>query len=175
MILQQKVRVRVSVVPNIFMISLTFVRNSNGSHGTVGRTTGFWSGRYGFESQPSHTFLIIGTENHDTPSLLSPPLVFSFFAPGNLLKHSTQGFPFEIFRYCEKKFSIENLDFPLLGIKFLDTRNFLKHRRAPVRNFSALWDKNFPTESRHTLQQKLQKLVLELMFVKTLWKLKSKQ
>ena len=28
MILQQKVRVRVSVVPNIFMISLAFVRNS---------------------------------------------------------------------------------------------------------------------------------------------------
>ena len=32
------------------MISLTFVRNSNGSNGTVGRTTVFWSARYGFES-----------------------------------------------------------------------------------------------------------------------------
>ena len=61
------------------MISLTFVRNSNRSHGTVGRTTGFWSGRYGFESQPSPTFLIITTENLDIPSHLPPsyPKTFS--------------------------------------------------------------------------------------------------
>ena len=144
MVLQQKVRVRVSFVPNIFMISLafvrnsipmitmaqwvgqqgsepvgpgsslcraiyfyvslTFVRNSNGSRGTVGRTTGFWSARYGFESQPSPTFLtIITTENRDTPPLLPPLLSLNFFAPGNLLKHSTQGFPCEFFRYCETK------------------------------------------------------------------------
>ena len=32
--------------------------HSNGSHGTVGKTTRFGSGRYGFESQPSPTFLI---------------------------------------------------------------------------------------------------------------------
>ena len=41
--------------------------HSNGSDGTVGRTTGFWSGRYGFESQPLLTFfnLIITMENRD--------------------------------------------------------------------------------------------------------------
>ena len=33
------------------MIWLTFVRNSNGSHGTVGRITGFWGARYEFQSQ----------------------------------------------------------------------------------------------------------------------------
>ena len=59
-------------MPNIFMNSLTFVRNSNDSHGTVGRTTGFRSGGYGFESQPLPPFLnlIITTENRDTASPL---------------------------------------------------------------------------------------------------------
>ena len=33
------------------MISLTFVRTANGSHGIVGRTTGFWNAWYGFELQ----------------------------------------------------------------------------------------------------------------------------
>ena len=40
------------------MISLTFVRSSNGSHGAVGRTTGFWSARYGFESPNLPKFFI---------------------------------------------------------------------------------------------------------------------
>ena len=52
---------------------------SNGYHGTVGRTTGFWSGRYGFESQPSPTFLIFTTENLDTPFPPSPPLIHKLF------------------------------------------------------------------------------------------------
>ena len=47
---------RVSVVPNLFMISLTCVKVSNGSYGRMVRTTGFWCGKYGFESQPSSTF-----------------------------------------------------------------------------------------------------------------------
>ena len=40
----------------------------NCSHGTMGRTTGFRSARYGFESQPLPTFfnLIITTENRGT-------------------------------------------------------------------------------------------------------------
>ena len=47
----------------------------NGSHGTMGRTTGFWSGRFGFESQILRTFfnLHITTENRDTP--LSPSFI----------------------------------------------------------------------------------------------------
>ena len=35
--LKHLVWVRISVVPHILMISLTVVRNSNGSHGAVGR------------------------------------------------------------------------------------------------------------------------------------------
>ena len=141
MVLQQQIRVRVSVVPNIFMISLTFFRNSNGSHGTVGTTTGFWDGRSVFESLSHQRFSWFhwhfseipmvpmaqwvgqqGFEAVDTCSnpslhlhflllrrkililpLSSPLLSINFFAPGNLLKHSTQGFPYEIFRYCETK------------------------------------------------------------------------
>ena len=151
MVLQQQVRVRVSVAPNIFMISLTFFRNSNGSHGTVGRTTGFWSGRYVFESQPSPAFLIITTENLDSPSLLSPP-IHKLFRSWKYSETQHTRVPLRNFSVLrDKNFSIENRDFPLLGLKFFDTRNFLKHRRVPVRNFSALWDKIFPTENRDTL------------------------
>ena len=32
---------------------------------------------------------------------------------------------------------------PLLSLTFFDTRDFLKHRKVPRRNFSALWDKKF--------------------------------
>ena len=31
----------------------------------------------------------------------------------------------------------------LLSITFFDTRNFLKHRKVPLRHFSILWDKKF--------------------------------
>ena len=44
-ILKQYVRVRISLGSYNLVISLTFARNSNGSHGTVGKTAGFWSGR----------------------------------------------------------------------------------------------------------------------------------
>ena len=39
---------------------------------------------------------------------------------------------------------------PLLSINFFDTRNFVKHRRVPLWNFSALWDKKFSTENLDT-------------------------
>ena len=40
---------------------------------------------------------------------------------------------------------------PLLSsLTFFDTRNFLKLRRVPLRNFSALWDKTILTENRDT-------------------------
>ena len=35
----------------------------------------------------------------------------------------TEGFPYEISRYCERKNLTENRDIPLLCIKFFDTRN----------------------------------------------------
>ncbi len=41
------------------------------------------------------------TENLDTPP--SPLLSIHFFATGNVLKHSTEGFLYEMFRYCKTK------------------------------------------------------------------------
>ena len=35
---------------------------------------------------------------------------------------------------------------PLLSIHFFDTRNFVKHRRDPLRSFSVPWDKKFSTK-----------------------------
>ena len=144
-----------------------------------------------------------------------PPLSINFFATGNFLKHSTEGFTCEYFRHCEtknfwrkililppllqtfsvpginatikdspteifgtvrqKKISTENRDINLWSINFFDTRNFLKHQRAPLRSFSVLWHKTILTEHRDTLLHKVQKSVVKLMFVKTLWKLNSKQ
>ena len=107
----------------------------------------------------------------------------------------TEGFPYEIFRHCETKNFRQKIVIlpppPLLSIIFCDTRNFVKQRRVPLRTFSVLWDKifegkswyfplplrdkTFLTENRDTLLHKVQKSVVKLMFVKTLWKLISKQ
>ena len=52
------------------------------------------------------------TENLDTPP--SPLLSIHFFATGNVLKHSTEGFTYKIFRHCEtKNFRRKNLILPL--------------------------------------------------------------
>ncbi len=68
------------------------------------------------------------TENLDTPP--SPLLSIHFFATGNVLKHSTEGFTYKIFRHCETKNfrpKILILPPPLLSINFFATGNFLKH------------------------------------------------
>ena len=44
--------------------------HSNGSHGTVGRTTGFWSGRSGFESLSCQIFLWFHWHFSEIPMLL---------------------------------------------------------------------------------------------------------
>ena len=84
------------------MISLTFVTNSNGSHGTVGKTTGFSSGRYGFESQllPTLYNLTITTENCDTPTITHEK--FQYQNSSEARKGSYTKF----FWYCEKKINL---------------------------------------------------------------------
>ena len=70
----------------------------------------------------------LSTENLDTPP--SPFLSIHFFAAGNFLKHSTEGFTYKIFRHCETKNfrrKILILPPPLLSINFFATGNFLKH------------------------------------------------
>ena len=104
-----------------------------------------------------------------------PPLFHKFFRYQKFSK-TKKGSPTKYFRYCETTiFFIENRAIPLLGIKFFDTQNFLRHRRFPRRNFSELWDENFSTENRDTLLHKVHKSVVELMFVRFFWKLISKQ
>ena len=90
----------------------------------------------------------ISTENRDI-TLLS----IKFFDTRN--QWNPKGFPYEFFRHCEtknfpQKIGILPCSPPPLIHKFLDTRNFAKHRRVPLRTFSVLWDKTFLTENRDT-------------------------
>ena len=140
--------------------------HSNGSNGTVGRTTGFWDGRSGFESLSHQIFSWFhwhlseipmvpmaqwvgqqGFEAVDTGSnpslhlhlwqllrrkivilpLSSPPLIFKLFRSWKSSETQHTRVPLRFFSVLrDKKFSIENRYFTLLGIKFFDTRNFLK-------------------------------------------------
>ena len=167
---------RVSVVPNILMISLTFVRNSSGSHGTVCKTTGFWNGRYGFESQPLLTFfnLSITTENRASPSYAWKVLWPEFF-------WNQEGFPYEIFgivrqnnfdakswysslnpnifRYpklvffgtVRQKFSAENRDKPILCINFFETPIQWNTEGFPYENFRHCETKKIDGKSWYSL------------------------
>ena len=127
------------------------------------------------KSSSTKWFGTVKYNNFDGKSWYPPPLYsLNFFDSRNFLKYRRvllQSFS----ALWDTKLSMENCDNPLLGIKFFDTRIFLKHRRVPRRNFLALWDENFSTEDRDTLSHKVQKSMVELMFVKTLWKLNSKQ
>ena len=80
-------------------------------------------------------------------------LSIDFFATGKILKHSTEGFFYEMFRHCEtKNFRRKkswHFPFPLIHKlfryqKFSET----EHRRVPLRKVSVLWDKKFPTKNR---------------------------
>ena len=112
------------------------------------------------------------TENLDTP----PParLCINFFATENFLKQSTDGFLSEIFRHCETTNFWRKIVIPAPSL-IPNIFRYQKHRRVTRRNFSALWDKKFSTDNCNILLHKVQKSVVELMFVKTLWKLISKQ
>ena len=129
MVLQQKVRVRVSVVPNIFMISLAFVRNS-----IPKVPMAQWVGQQGSEtvdtgSNPSlhlHFWQLLRRKIVKLP-LSSPPLIFKLFRSWKSSETQHTRVPLRFFSVLrDKKFSIENRDFTLLGIKFFDTRNLLK-------------------------------------------------
>ena len=89
------------------------------------------------------------TENLDTP----PPLLsINFFATGNFLKHSAEGFNYEIFRHCETENFPRKILIPPPPIhKFFRYQKFseIQHRKVHLPNFSALWDrKNFDRKSK---------------------------
>ena len=133
------------------MISLTFVRNSNGYHGRVVKTTRFRSARYGFESQPSTIFLIWLVRR----KIVIPPLLMYEKIRYQNFSETTKGSATKFFGtvrqkiFDGKKIVILHASSPPPPRykKFFDTKNFLKYRRV-LRSFSVLWDKNFPTEDR---------------------------
>ena len=67
---------------------------------------------------------------------------------------NTECFPYEFKRHCETKNFRRKIvilsPLPQLAIKSFDARNFLEHRRVPLRNFLVLWDNSFSTENRDT-------------------------
>ena len=96
----------------------------------------------------------IWTENLDNLPP-SPLLSINFFATGNFLKHSTESFPYEVFRsretkQCRRKIVISV--HPLLFINFFATGSFLKHstERFPCEVFRYCeTTKNFDRISWH--------------------------
>ena len=85
-----------------------------------------------------------------------PPLIYKFFRYQKLCE-TKKGSPTKFFGPVRQQIFDRKSWYSLLGIKFFDTRNFLKHRRVPRRSFSALWDENFSTENRDTLLHKVQR------------------
>ena len=85
---------------------------------------------------------------------------------------NTKVFSNEIFRYSETKTSTENRDTPPSPYQnFFDTRNYCNSKGFPYGNFRHCETKNFERKVVH----RIQKSVVELMFVETFRKLDFKQ
>ena len=61
-----------------------------------------------------------------------------------------KGSPTKAFGTVRQQFFCWKLWYPLLGINFFDTRNFVKHSKVPLGKDSVLWNKTLLTESRGT-------------------------
>ena len=80
------------------------------------------------------------TQNRDTHPL-SYPCIFCYQKVSETQKAS-EFWKYEKFQYCERqKYSTENWAALSLTQKNFETGNFLEHKRGPLRNVSALWDK----------------------------------
>ena len=136
------------------MISLIFFRNSNGSHGTVGRTTVFWSGRYVFESQPSPTFLIITTENLDSPSLLSPLIHKLFRSWKSSETQHTRFSPTKFFGTARQKFFYRKSWFSPLRLKIFRYPKLSETQKGSCSKFFGTMRQNFSNgKSWYTLAE----------------------
>ena len=108
----------------------------------------------GFPS--TEIFGTVRQKNFDGKSWYSPPLLsINFFTTGNFLKHSAEGFLYEIFRHCEtKKFrqKIENRDITLWSIKYFDTRSSWNTKGFPLTEiFGTVRQKIFDGKSWYPL------------------------
>ena len=123
---------------------------------------------------PYGNFRHCETKNFRRKILILPPLIQTFSIPeiNETLKDST---PYGNFRHCEtKNFRQKNLNPPpLLSINFFATGNFLKHSTEgfTYQIFRHCETKNFERKVVH----RIQKAVVELMFVENFRKLDFKQ
>ena len=103
------------------------------------------------KDSPTKFFGTVRQKNFDRKSWKSPPLLsINFFATGRFLKHSTEGFTYQIYRHCEtKNFRRKNVIPPSMH-KIFRYPKFSETLKVCSRNFSALWDKKFSTEKRDT-------------------------
>ena len=110
--LKQQLRFRISVGA-INFYDFTFFRNSSCSHGTVGRTTGFWFARFGLKFSLDLHFVTLLLRL----KIVIPPLMHDKFRYQNFSE--TPNFcPLRIFSALwDKKISTKNRDIPLFCIK----------------------------------------------------------
>ena len=94
----------------------------------------------------------LSDKKFDRKSWYPPVLSSNSLTTGKCLIHSTEGFLYDLLRYCETKQVRRTIvtTAPLSSYTILDTINFLRHTRFPPQKFSALWDKKFSTESLDT-------------------------
>ena len=151
--------VRVSVVPNFFTIYPQHFLKPENSETLLGSFTKF----FGTVKQ---TFF--------DGNLWYHLLCINIFDIPIFWKHWTDAHEIFFSTVRPKKFDGKR-DTPLFIHKTFRNQNFFKNSWSPLRSFSALWDKNFSSKNRDTLLHKVWKSVVELMFVRTLWRLISKQ
>ena len=98
-----------------------------------------------FEGMPTKFFGTVRPRSFDGKTWYTLVCI-EFFSIPVFLKH--WGDAHENFWHCEtENFRSKNVIRAISSIKLFETRNFLKNCKIPLRNFSALWDKNFPTEN----------------------------
>ena len=104
------------------------------------------------KGSPTIYFGTVRQKNFDGKSWYFPSLLYiNFFATGNFWNTPQKCSSTNFFSALwDKNISTENRAITLWSIKFFDTRNFLKHRRVPLRSFLVLWDKTILTKSCDT-------------------------
>ena len=111
------------------------------------------------------------TKNRDTPP---SPLIHKLFRYQKLCE-TKKGSPTKFFGTVRQQIFYRKSWSSPHRHKVFRYPKFSETQTGSRRNFSALWDENVSTENRDTLLHRVQKSVVELMFVKTLWELISKQ
>ena len=149
MVLQQKVRVR--VCRGKYFHDLTGICqkfHSNGSHRTVGRTTGFWTGRSGFDSLSRQISLWFHWHLSEVPMV---PMALwvgqQWFEAVDTGSNPSLHLHFKLLR---RKILILPPSAPLLSLNFLLLKIFWNtaHKGSPTKFFGTARQKIFYRKSR---------------------------